>query len=276
MTQTNWHVTPELLDAYAAGRLDATGRWSVEAHITDCEACRHTTAGEGLVPRTRLDAIWRDVAAVVDAPAPTPVERLLLVLGVPDALARLLAATPSLTASWLLAVTAVVGTTVAVAWTGGASPLLFLVVTPLMPLAGVAAAFGPGIDPTYEIGLAAPLRSGRLLLVRAVAVTATSFVVAGIGGLALPTLDWHVAAWILPSLATTSLMLALATWIPPLLAAGGVGATWVGIVILTELEAAGTLVAFDPAGQVAALVLTTAAAAAALVRRQRFDLGGGL
>ena len=46
----------------------------------------------------------------------------------------------------------------------------FLALAPLLPLAGVAAAFGAALDPTYEIGLAAPLSAVRLLLLRTVAV----------------------------------------------------------------------------------------------------------
>jgi hypothetical protein len=47
---------------------------------------------------------------------------------------------------------------------GPDASLAFLTVAPLLPLAGIAMAYGPGIDPTYEIGLAAPMRSLRLLL----------------------------------------------------------------------------------------------------------------
>ena len=46
-------------------------------------------------------------------------------------------------------------------------------------------AYGPGIDPTYEIGLAAPMRGLRLLL-RAAAVVRASAVLAAAASLALP------------------------------------------------------------------------------------------
>ena len=38
---------------------------------------------------------------------------------------------------------------------------LFLVVAALLPVAGIAVAFGPGVDPAYEIGAAAPMRADR-------------------------------------------------------------------------------------------------------------------
>lgn len=275
-TGAGWHIDARLLLAYAAGRLDDDVQWSVEAHVTACDRCRRAAAQSALVPDERLEAIWQQVAAVVDAPSPGVVERLLLAVGVPDALARLLAATPSLTASWLLAVAAVVATTVAVAWVGPESPLPFLAAAPLLPLAGVAAAYGPGVDPTYEIGLAAPLRSGRLLLVRAVAVTAASLLVAGAGALALPTLGWQAAGFILPALATTTVMLAASTLVAPLPAAAAVGATWLGLVTVVEVRSTIPLAVFSGAGQLLALVLAAAAGIAVAVRRRRFDHGTDL
>jgi hypothetical protein len=96
-------------------------------------------------------------------------ERLLVRLGVADHTARLLAATPALRGSWLLAVAVTLAFAVLAAWArpGPDAILAFLCVAPLLPLAGIAVAYGPGIDPTYEIGLAAPLRSFRLLLLGA-------------------------------------------------------------------------------------------------------------
>ena len=54
--------------------------------------------------------------------------------------------------------------------------VFFLALAPLIPVAGIAAAFGPGVDPTFEIGLAAPLRSSKLLLIRCTAVLVASLV----------------------------------------------------------------------------------------------------
>ncbi len=59
---------------------------------------------------------------------------------------------------------------------------LFLMVAAMLPVAGVAVAFGPGIDPTHEIALAAPMRADRLLLMRAAAVLAASIVITAARG----------------------------------------------------------------------------------------------
>lgn len=275
--ETTWHADAAVLARYATGGLDDAARWSVESHVTACAECRRLVARAADTSEPeRLAQIWGAVVDRVDVPIRGPIERMLGWLGVPDALARLLAATSSLTLSWLLAVAAVVAASVAVSWgisSGGtANGGPFLALMPLVPLAGVAAAFGPGVDPTYEIGLAAPLRSGRLLLVRAVAVIVASFVVAGVGAMALPFFDWRIAAWILPSLATTTVMLALATWVTPLWAAGGVATAWIAMIGVTELRAAAPMASFGARGQVLALVVLTTGVAVATLRRQRFDM----
>lgn len=138
----------------------------------------------------------------LDGVRPGPMERTLVRLGIADHVARLLAATPSLRLSWFAALAVALGFAVSAAYTGAV--VVFLVVAPLVPLAGVAAAYGPGVDPTYEIGLASPMRSYRLLLIRALAVLTASMGLAGAAALALPTLNWSTAAWLLPSLGPRS------------------------------------------------------------------------
>ena len=179
-----WHADGEVLAAYRDGRLDAAGRWSVEAHLTSCAACR--LQARALVDPARLRRLRAALIEAVDVPRAGVVERLLVRLGVADHTARLLAATPALRGSWLLAVAATLAFAVLAAWVsrGPDATLGFLCVAPLLPLAGIAVAYGPGIDPTYEIGLAAPLRSFRLLLLRAATVLGTSTLLAAAASLA--------------------------------------------------------------------------------------------
>src|SRR5262245_49363742 len=97
-----WHAGEELLRRYAAGGLDSAGAWSVESHLPGCADCQRLVA-----PLVTQGRVRRSIDAVLDtleAPRPRPVERLLVRLGVRETTARLLAATPSLTLSWLLAV----------------------------------------------------------------------------------------------------------------------------------------------------------------------------
>jgi hypothetical protein len=148
-------------------------------------------------------------------------------------------------------------------------------VAPLLPLAGIAAAYGPGIDPTYEIGLAAPLRSFRLLLLRAAAVLGTATLLAAAASLALPRLGPGAAAWLLPSLGLTACGLALATTVEPLRAIGITAGAWVIAVAVTVSPPAPSSVLFAVAGQVGFAALALLAAVVLLVRRGRFESDRG-
>jgi hypothetical protein len=257
-TRGAWHADGELLAAYHDQQLDAAARWSVEAHLTSCAACRRQAGA--LVDPARLRRLREALIDAVDLPRAGVAERLLVRLGVAGHTARLLAATPALRGSWMLAVTAV---------------LAFLCVAPLLPLAGIAAAYGPGVDPTYEIGLAAPLGSFRLLLLRAAAVLGTATLLAAAASLALPQLGPGVAGWLLPSLGLTASSLALATTIAPLRAIGITAGAWILAVAVTVLPPAPSSVLFAVAGQVAFAALALLAAAVLLVRRGRFESDRG-
>lgn len=274
-----WHPSADALDVYVSGAVPVSQVWSIEAHVTSCEQCR-LVAGSQLGDASRLDAIWDEVVDRVDAPKPRMFERLLLLVGVPGHLTRLLGATPSLTVPWLLAVLAVFGFGVGMAWasTGGtpmeaqAGLFVFLVLTPLVPLAGVAVAFGPIVDPAYEIATASPFHGFRLLLVRTVAVVVTSFAMALPLALLLPDAGWMAAAWILPGLALAGVALALSTFVPPLAAVVTSSVVWLVGVAAVEVGPR-TLVAFGWTGQLVFAVMLAIAMSVLLVRRDSFDLG---
>jgi hypothetical protein len=188
----SWHADADVLEDYGRGELPLADAASVEAHLLGCARCR-----EALVPRVdagRLAAAWAAIDTALDAPRLGPVERLLRRIGVSEHMARLLAATPSLRTSWILAVVLALAFAVAAAHggTGERAVLLFLVVAPLLPLAGVAAAFAPGVDPAAEVALAAPMRTFRLLLVRAAAVLVTTLVLTALAALTLPGPRWRL------------------------------------------------------------------------------------
>jgi hypothetical protein len=270
-----WHADEEMLAAYHEGRLDAAGRWSVEAHLTSCAACR--LQARALVDPARLRRLRAALIEAVDVPRAGVVERLLVRLGVADHTARLLAATPALRGSWLLAVAATLAFAVVAAWVtrGPDAALGFLCVAPLLPLAGIAVAYGPGIDPTYEIGLAAPLRSFRLLLLRAATVLGASALLAAAASLTLPRVGWGAAGWLLPSLGLTAVSLALATTVEPLRAIGVTAGAWVVAVAVTVAPPEPSSVLFAMAGQVAFAVVALLAAAVVLLRRGHFDSDRG-
>lgn len=267
----SWHAEAELLERYARGTIEDATAFSLEAHLTKCANCR--TAIAPFVDVSTFARTWDGIVDRIDAPHAGVIEGLLLRFGVSDHVARLLAATPSLRASWLLAVATALGFAVLAAHQGNAGVLLFLALAPLLPVAGVASAYGPGMDPAYEIGLAAPMRSFRLLLIRSGSVLTTTTVLAGAAALFLPGLNWTVAAWLLPSLALTIGSLALATFVPALWAFGSIAAAWITLVLGAEQTSPAPFAAFRAPGQLAFVAVVIAAGIIVVRRRESFDTG---
>jgi len=265
------HVPDDELRRYAAGDSTPPALWSVEAHVAACAPCRLRVAAA--VPAAPVDAGWRRLSVTLDAPVPGPVERLLTACGVPEHTARLLAATPVLRASWLCAVLLTLLSTVLAAHLAEqyATPILFLTLAPLLPLAGVAASFGPGVDPTYEIALVAPVHTFRLLLMRCAAVLATTTVISAGASVAIPGYGLAVLGWFLPGLVLTLLSLALTPRLGPVVAASLVGAGWLVLLGATLDRTTGGSVLFTAGGQGASAVACTVAALALRHLRTRFD-----
>ncbi|MFI7468980.1 zf-HC2 domain-containing protein [Nonomuraea sp. NPDC049646] len=264
-----WHMDDGMAAAYAAGELAATPAASVEAHLLACEQCRLLLAPR--VPQARLDRVWDDIADAVDAPAPRPVERLLRAAGMREHTARLLGATTSLRLPWLAAsAVALFFAALASRETTRWGLLTFLTLAPVVPVAGVAVAFGRDGDPAYEIGLAAPYSTFRLMLMRAAAVVATSSALALAAGLTLPGGGWATAAWLLPSLALTSLTLALSSRYDPRRCAVAVTVPWVAAVVATNVREP-DLAMFGAAGQAGYLAVIVLSVVLLAVRRREFS-----
>lgn len=221
---SGWHLDPAAIRAYARGVAPLGVAASAEEHLMKCAACRAELAPH--VDAGRAESIWQEVADRVDAPRQSRPERILVRLGVDETTARLVAATPTLRAPWLLAAAGVLALA---AWTAQVDDrflLMFLVVAPLGPLAGVAVAFAGGLDPTREIGLATPYSGLRLLLIRTAAVLAVTVPIVAVAGLALPGSHWLAAGWLLPTAALTCAALALTARMTPVVAVGVVATAW--------------------------------------------------
>lgn len=219
---TGWHLDPEAIRRYAQG--SPVRAASAEAHLMKCADCR-SAISHHVDPR-RMAAIWHEVADRVDAPRRSLPERMLSRLG-DESTARLIAATPSLRGPWLLAIAGVI---VLAVWAAGIDerlPRMFLVVAPLGPLASVAVAFAGGLDPTRDVGLAAPYSGLRLLLIRTVAVLAVTVPMVAVAAIALPGSNWLAAAWLLPTAGLTCAALALTAHVTPVVAVGVVATVWV-------------------------------------------------
>lgn len=275
-----WHVDPELIAGYTKGGLTPAHAASVETHVMTCAECRRMLA-ETADPG-RIDRIWSAIEDRVDEPRRGPVERLLVRAGLRDHTARLVVVTPSLRLSWLTAVAALLF--LSAVWTrdsftGDRSFFLFLVLAPLLPLAGVGVAFGLRTDPAHELTVASPVSAIEILLVRALAVLATTTVLTSVAAIAIPENDWSAAAWLLPALGLTTAALALSRWVPAVWAAVGFGVAWLAAASSTLVGGAARahlvehFVAFRPAGQGAFLAITIIAAAVLVQQRDAFDFG---
>ncbi|MGW5041909.1 zf-HC2 domain-containing protein [Streptomyces parvulus] len=271
-----WHVAEGDLRDYARGELAVPLLWSADAHLTGCAHCRGVLAE--LSDPAALDAGWERLDAELDAPRPGWFEGLLVRCGVGDGTARLLAATPVLRRSWFGAVAAVLVTTFLVAFSAGAveRPALFLALAPLLPLAGVAVAYGPVMDPTYEMAVVAPVHGFRLLMIRTVAVLVVALGVNGLASLAMPGYGLTALAWLLPGLALTTAGLALTPRLGPVGGPVAVGAVWVALLVLASAErgADAPLAPFTAAGQGVSAGLVLVGAGFLFVFRDRFDMLG--
>jgi len=253
---TTWHLTDTDLTGYLAGSLAAPFVWSVESHVAACVSCRARLTAAA--PAALADDGWDRLDAALDAPVPGAVERALVAVGVSESTARLLAATPALRLSWLSAVAVTIALTTTMAHV--ADPIVFLVLTPLLPLLGVAAAFGPRTDPTYELTVVAPIHTFRLVLLRCFAVLSVVTVLAAAATLTLTTEGLPIVGWFLPSLGLVSAALLLSSRLGPVGATSVTGAGWLAVVAATGP------VLFSPVGQA---VVAAAAAAAAVGLRSR-------
>jgi hypothetical protein len=185
-----------------------------------------------------LDRVWVNVAAQVWCRSPGRVERSAArLLGSPG-LARALLATPSLLLPWLVSSVVVLGVGVAAAVSAG-QPLVWLI-APVLAAIGMAYAYGPGIDPAWELSCSMAISDRLVLLTRAVAV----FTVNAVLGLAasVATLGTRASAdaapvtfgWLIPMAAVCALTLAVA--VAARSASVGVGAgvaAWI-ILVLTR------------------------------------------
>lgn len=264
---TTWHADDDLLGRYADGTVDDVVASSIEAHLLSCPRCREQLGPH--VSGDRLAAGWSALVAAVDAPRPGILERLLVWLGIRPPTARLLTATSAVRASWLAAVAVAVAFAVVSAARPAAAGLLFLALAPLVPAAGVAAAFGRSLDPMADLTDATPLAGLPLLLVRTVAATVPSVAVVLAVSLLLPGIEGS-ALWLLPALALSALSLLLRPLLPIEIATCALAVAWVAVVVLTEAAARGGLrglrsggaaesVLFQAPGQLVAAVVAIVA-----------------
>ena len=199
-----------------------------------------------------LDRVWLGVAAEVWRRRTGWVERTAARLLRSPGLARALVTTPSLLLPWLIASIAVLGVGAAV--TAGSGEPVIVLLAPAVAVVGIAYAYGPGIDPAWELSCSMAVSDRMVLLVRALAVfavnavlgLAASAVAAAVGvpvGPGTGSASGAAAAvtfgWLIPMTAVCAFALAVATVTRSANAGAAAGvAAWL-IIVLSGRVASG-------------------------------------
>ena len=158
-----------------------------------------------------LGRVWISVAAQVWRRQPGWLERTAGRLLRSPGLARALLTTPSLLLPWLLTSIAVLAAGAA-ATTDSGQPMVALL-APAVAAAAIAYAYGPGMDPAWELSCSMAVSDRMVLLVRALTV----FAVNAMLGLIASAVSASGAAaavtfgWLIPMTAVCAFTLAVAT-----------------------------------------------------------------
>lgn len=268
----SWHVPVTTVRAYLDGTTPDADAWSVEAHLMACDRCRALLAAEAdAVPevRARVDEGWQAIATEL------PVQGRLRRGSRVRQVYVLAAAGPAARWAWFTASVVVLALAAGIGavapWPhGGDLPLLGLV-APLVPILGVAVAYGSGLDDTHEVIASTPGGGLRLLLIRSGTVLALSTVIALVAG-AVSGYGSPVP-WLLASLSLVVLVLALGSVTGMIPAAAIVTGGWIVAVTVNVLTVPSNVVPIVLGADLAPVWLAVAGCGAAVValRRDAFD-----
>ena len=160
-------------------------------------------------PDVDLDRVWLGVAERVWRRRPGPVERAAGRLFRSPGLARALVTTPSLLLGWVIASAVIL--LAGVGMTLGTGTPWVALLAPVVAASGIAYAYGPGVDPAWELSQSMAVGDRMVLLVRALAV----FGLNAAFGLAASAASGAATAvtfgWLVPMTAVCALALAAAT-----------------------------------------------------------------
>lgn len=227
---SDWHVQDPDLQAWAEGRAPLPTAVSIEQHVERCTNCQAAVRQltRPTVAVVDLDASWLAIRDEIE-PQPLPwAGRRLRSLGLPESSAWVAAAAPALTGAWVTAVTLVLAAVLAASLlVGEPGDAVFMALAPVLPMIGVATAYGADADPTYELTLAAPFSKLRILLLRTATVVGVCLPLSVLAGAGVDGPWWVSVAWLLPAAAFLMVTLASATFVSPHYAAIVTGLGWV-------------------------------------------------
>ncbi len=229
-----WHVPRELWERFASGALDGPGQAAVEAHLVECSDCQRQ-ASRFVGGSERL---WTAVHTEISHPRPRWPLRWAHYLGLDDADTVILAACDNLRLPWAVAIGGALASVSVAANLGRFQDLGFMLMSPLIPLLAVLAAFD-ATDILRELAAATPLSRLRIGLLRTlatllVALPALSCLAALVPG--LHALTW---VWLLPSLGLTAGALVGLRWLRTWQVAAVIAGGWT--VAVLAIDATGQL-----------------------------------
>jgi hypothetical protein len=211
----------------------------------------------------RLDRVWTNVAAEVWRRQPGWLERTATRLLRSPGLARTLLITPSLMLPWVISTVVVFGVG-ALIDVGPGQPVVWLL-APAIAAIGIAFAYGPAIDPAWELSASCAVSDRLILLTRAVAVFAFNAALGLLASAASGAVAALTFGWLIPMTAVCALALAVAV----ATRSAGVGAVagvaaWV-IAVLASQTASGQLTASVTNSRAYLPYLAAAACCAAII-----------
>jgi hypothetical protein len=224
------HASTRQLREYTAGdpTLAADEVWAIEVHLESCAQCRASLAGEATDVVPLVEQVWSQLEPDT---MPAPTRRRWLVTWATPAMAPWLAMTIAVTV-----IAFVVDRLVDPSF-----PSFALLLAPVAPVAGVAAAWAKGLDPAHELVAATPKAGLYLVLRRTVAVLVVIIPLLAVATWTSP------AQWLLPCLAFTVATLALGGFVGVRPAAVGLVSAWTLFVVGPSLVTATTPVVLEPA-----------------------------
>jgi hypothetical protein len=188
-----------------------------------------------------LGRVWTGVAAEVWRRHPGWAERTAARLLRSPGLARALVTTPSLLLPWLLSTAAVFGVGALVSL-GPGQPLVCLV-APAAAAVGIAFAYGPGIDPAWELSSSCAVSDRMVLLTRAVTVFALNAVLGLVASAASGAAAALTFGWLIPMTAASALALAVAVAARSAIVGAGAGVAAWAITVLVSQNVSGAVTA---------------------------------
>jgi hypothetical protein len=256
---TIWHADAELLAAYAGGRLDLARTASVEQHLLGCGVCRAGVAA--VADRSLLDRVWADTVDVLDRPPVSLGERVLTWFGLAAPAARLACNASTARRAWLAASTLLAVFALAAPGADDRLAVWLLVLAPLVPMTGVAIAYGPETDPMHELVASSSYPRLRLVLLRSLIVVPVTGVLLLACSVGVPGGPRTAVLWLLPGLALAAMTLALEGRFGALRPAVALSVGWIAFAVGARAGTGSVLAAYGPSVQLVCLAALVAAAA---------------